>query len=440
MKNKTKNLISFIIQLLVYLSLRLNSPKLCAYLIKFSLSKNNNLKKKNVSKNKIVILLYRSIGIRDIEIVSKLSNRIPEILILQRRIVRLILVYFLYKKNIFFTLKNPKPSDEEFFNFNKNKIKREEYEKFWTETIFYLKSFYKKKLNFVTFAYYYFIEQGLYAGCKNNKIPVKLWNKECFLSEPDIKHTIKFNKFKYAFKFFQKISTYNNSMKKMLIGMDYSNKNKISVNSCPRVFDFMSKKKEHKRVKNLLFLSFNPLQGFPGIEEGLVPGLKKDWHNEHIIKNNWISSYNKVIKILNELASYEDLNITIKRKNFNTYFTDLKVDKRIKIVVGGTAEKSINEADIVIGLNSGSTIEALVNGKYIMVPFFEKDKKLRKYLYKFDKSIIYNSEKKMKKSILKLLNKKVSFPLNKKSHNKTIKYYYGNSKNVVQKYANFLNS
>ena len=46
----------------------------------------------------------------------------------------------------------------------------------------------------------------------------------------------------------------------------------------------------------------------------------------------------------------------------------------------------------------------------------------------------------MKKSILKLLNKKVSFPLNKRCYNKTIKYYYGNSKNVVQKYANFLNS
>ena len=138
MKNKIKNLVSFTIQLLVYFSLCLNSPKLCAYLIKFSLSKNNNLKKKNVSKNKIVILLYRSIGIRDIEIVSKLSNRIPEILILQRRIVRLILVYFLYKKNIFFTLKNKKPSDEEYFNFNQNKIQQKKHEEFWTKIIFKL--------------------------------------------------------------------------------------------------------------------------------------------------------------------------------------------------------------------------------------------------------------------------------------------------------------
>lgn len=172
-------------------------------------------------------------------------------------------------------------------------------------------------------------------------------------------------------------------------------------------------------------MSFTPIQGFPP--------LKK------YEKLNWKLTYNKVIKILNELASYKDLNITIKRKNFNTYFTHLKVDKRIKIVVGGTAEKSINEADIVIGLNSGSTIEALVNGKYVMVPFFEKDKKLKKFLYKFDKSIIYNSEKKMKKDILNLVNKNVFFPLFNEKYNRTIKYYFGNGKNIIQKYANFLN-
>ena len=222
MKNKIKKLISFIIQLLIYFSLYFNSPKLCAYLIKFSLLKNNNLRRKNVSKDKIVILLYRSIGIRDIEIVSKLSNNIPEILILQRRMVRLILVYFLYKKNIFFTLKNKKPTEKEYFNFNQNEIEKEKYEKFWTEIIFYLKTLYKKELNFVSFAYYYYIEQGLYAGCKNNKLPVKLWNKECFISEPDIKYTMKINKYKDVFKFFQKISTYNSSMKKMLTGMNYS--------------------------------------------------------------------------------------------------------------------------------------------------------------------------------------------------------------------------
>ena len=45
----------------------------------------------------------------------------------------------------------------------------------------------------------------------------------------------------------------------------------------------------------------------------------------------------------------------------------------------------------------------------------------------------------MKKDILNLVNKKVFFPLSNKKYNRTIKYYYGNGKDVVKKYANFLN-
>ncbi len=418
------NSITFIIHLLIYFSLYINSPKLCAYLIKVSLLKNSNIKKNNTPNNKIVILLYRSIGIRDIQIISKFSNKIPEILILRRSIVKVILKYFFYKKNIFFTFNKSKPSQKEYFTQNKNDKKK--HEEFWTKLIFHLQNYYNKKLNFVTFAYYYYVENGLYAGCKNNKIPVKLWNKECFMSDSDVEYRTKINEYKYVFKFFNKISTYNNLMKRMLIGMDKSNNKKITVNGCPRIIDFIDKKKKNKRIKNLLFLSFNPIQGFPPIKK-----------NE---KLNWKLSYNKVIKILNQLSDHKDLNITIKRKNFTTYYTPYKINKRIKVIVGGTAEKSINEADIIIGHNSGSTLESLINRKYVMIPFFEKNQKLKKFLFKFDKSIIYTSEAKMKKDILNLINKKVVFPLKRKIYNKTIKYYYGNSNRVIQKYVNFLNS
>ena len=359
------------------------------------------------------------------EIISKFSSQIPEVLILRRSIIKLILKYFFYKKNIFFTFNKIKPLDKEYFS--QNKIYQKKHEEFWTGLIFHLQSYYnKKKLNFVTFAYYYYVENGLYAGCKNNKVPVKLWNKECFMSDSDVRYRVKINKYKYVFKFFHKISTYNNLMKKMLVGMDKSNSKKITVNGCPRVFDFINKKKKYKKVKNLLFLTFNPKQGFPPTKE-----------NE---KLNWELSYNKVIKILNELSINKDLNISIKRKNINAYRSPHKVDKRIKVFEGGTAEKFINEADIIIGHNSGSTIESLVNGKYVMIPFFEKKQKLKKYLFKFDKSIVYTSEEKMKKDILNLVNKKVLFPLKKDKHQQTIKYYYGNSENVKKRYVNFLNS
>ena len=116
------------------------------------------------------------------------------------------------------------------------------------------------------------------------------------------------------------------------------------------------------------------------------------------------------------------------------------ISKDIKIFKTGTAQKYINQADIIIGHNSASTIEALVNGKYVMVPFFEKRRILKKYLYKFNKEIIYTSEKYMKKNILKLTNKYATFPLKNQKHQKTIEYYLGNTKNISQKYLNFLSN
>ena len=45
----------------------------------------------------------------------------------------------------------------------------------------------------------------------------------------------------------------------------------------------------------------------------------------------------------------------------------------------------------------------------------------KKYLYKFNKKIIYTSEKNMKNKILKLINKQTTFPL---SNKKTSENYF----------------
>ena len=105
----------------------------------------------------------------------------------------------------------------------------------------------------------------------------------------------------------------------------------------------------------------------------------------------------------------KNLNIVVKFKKTASYKNKIPFNKRIKVFENGTAYKFINEADIIIGQNSASTVEALINGKYVMVPFFEKKKYFKKYLYKFDKKIIYSSERILKKDILNLLDKKLSF-------------------------------
>jgi len=426
MKKKIKIVLEFIGHFLIYLSCHFKLPSLCAFLIRISLLKNKIFKSEIKSK-KIIIVLDREIGHRDVEIIQESSNKAPEFLFLRRSITKIILFYFCDKKRIFFNYRKPPLKEKDYFNQNKND--RKKHEQFWADVIFNLKSHFNNKIiNFFTFNYTYFAETALYAGCKNNNVPVKLWHKEGIKTDLEADHEAKTRgvKFRHVFKYFYSISVYNEVVKKMFIKIDKSNNKKTTVIGCPRIKDYVIKNKYHRKIKTLLFLSFDSKRG--------IPRYKK---NKNL---NWQLSHNKVIKILNELSNNKNLNIIIKRKsNFKDQTHD-QINKNIKIFSTGTAKKFINQADIIIGQNSTSTIEALVNGKYVMVPFFEKKSKLRKYLYNFNKELIYTSEKKMKKRILGLVEKKVSFPLNNDKHQKTIRYYLGNSNNTTEKYLNFLNS
>ena len=176
----------------------------------------------------------------------------------------------------------------------------------------------------------------------------------------------------------------------------------------------------------LLFLTFNSITG--------IPPIKKNLHL------NWNMSHNKVIEILNEISKNKNLNVIIKRKNQNSYKSKIQINKNIKVFEGGTAEKYINKSDIIIGHNSGSTIEALANGKHVMVPFFEKSIKQKKFLYKFNQDIVYSSERKLKKRIFQLVGKKNIFPLENRKNKKNVEYFLGSSKNVINKCERFLNS
>ena len=426
MKKKIYNCYLYILHILVFVSCYLNSPKLCAYLVKLSLFKQKKLKKK-INNKKITLVLYRAIGERDVRIVQKSSNKIPQIFYMRRSIVKLIFYFFSTKRKLFFDYTKPGlyfNQDDYFNQSEKDKIRLE---MFWTSIILNLKKIHKNKISsLVTFNSSYFAEISLYAACKKNNLPVKLWFKECFRSDPSIKHYIKENKYSHVFQFIKKISVYNESMKNALVAIDKSNSKKITVNGCPRIYDYINTKRYYKRIKDILFLSFH-----------VKGGISPEQRNKNL---NWNLSYNKTIKILNEISNNKKVNIIIKRKESRAIKTKYKINKNIKIFDKGTAQKYIHQADIIIGHNSASTIEALINGKHVLVPFFEKKNILKKYLYNFNKQIIYNSEKKMKEKILNLVDKKFMFPLKSSKNTKTINSYYGSSKNIIQKYENFLNS
>lgn len=425
MKKYFSPLYKFILHFLVYISCYFNFPSFCAFLIKVSLSKPKFLRKRIKSK-KIFIVLYREIGIRDLEIIHNSANSNFEFLFLKRSITKIILFCFCNKKKSFLNYLNNPVTNKDYFN--QNMIEKKKHEKFWADVISNLKKYFNNKaLNLITFNYTYFAEAALYVGCKKNNVPVKLWHKEAIQTDLDAEQEIKTIgfKFRHFCKYFTSISVYNELAKKKFIKLDKTNTKKIIVNGCPRIKDYIIKKKYYKKPKTILFLSFDNKKG-----------IIKYKQNNNL---NWNISYNKIIEILNELSNNKDLNIIIKEKHNSIKKVNKQIDKRIKVFKAGTAERFINQADIIIGHNSSATIEALVNGKYVMVPFFENNLKLRKYLLNFHDDIIYTSEKKMKQKILNLINKKVVFPSNNNKHNKTIQYYLGDPKNITEKYLNFLN-
>tara|TARA_B110000027_G_C16105777_1_gene295209 strand:+ start:122 stop:1402 length:1281 start_codon:yes stop_codon:yes gene_type:complete len=426
MKNYLSRLGLNIIYLLIFISCFLNLPKLCAFLIKVSLFKPKFFRQ-NRSDKKVFIVLNRKIGIRDLEIIHKSTNFKFEFLFLKRSIVRVPLYFFRSKKKSIFNYYNNPVTDKDFFNQNERDKKN--HEKFWYDVIYSLKNYFiKKNLNFITFNYTYPSESALFAACKKNDIPVKLWHKEGVITDGDAAYQTKkrWVKFRGVFKNFTSISVYNELIKKKLIEISKENKNKITVNGCPRTLDYILKKKYYRKPKTILLLFFNSKRGIPNT-----------YKNKNL---NWMKSQKNVIKILNELSKNKYLNIIVKVKSNYKNNTRNLIDKRIKIFKSGTAENYIYKADIIIGHNSSSTIESIINGKYVMVPFFEKNSKLKKYLLNFNDEIIYTSQTKMKNKILNLINKKSFFPLNYNKHNNTINYYFGSPKNVVKKYLNFLNN
>ena len=95
-------ILEFVGHFLIYLSCYFNLPSLCAYIIRISIRKKKFLPKRIRSK-KVVIVLDREIGHRDMEIIQESSNKNSEFLFFRRSITKLILSYFC-KKKIFFLI------------------------------------------------------------------------------------------------------------------------------------------------------------------------------------------------------------------------------------------------------------------------------------------------------------------------------------------------
>ena len=84
--------------------------------------------------------------------------------------------------------------------------------------IFKLKKYFNNKnISLITFNYTYIAEAALYAGFKRNNLPVILWHKEGVQTDIDSQYQLETRaiKFRNVFKYFSKISVYNEYTKKI---------------------------------------------------------------------------------------------------------------------------------------------------------------------------------------------------------------------------------
>ena len=130
MKKKINSFLEYLGHFFIFFSCYFKLPSLCAYLIRISILKNKIFKNELRSK-KIVIVLDRLVGHREVEIIRKSTIKAPEFLFLRRSITKLIFFHFCNKKKLFFNYRSPinyKQGKEDYFN--QNKTDRKEYEQF----------------------------------------------------------------------------------------------------------------------------------------------------------------------------------------------------------------------------------------------------------------------------------------------------------------------
>jgi hypothetical protein len=226
---------------------------------------------KDIKTKKTFIVLYREIGIRDIEIIYKSSNYNFEFMFLKRSIFKIILFYFSSRKKSFTNFFDHPITENTFFNQKTND--RKNHEKFLTNVLYYLKKYFiKKDITLITFNFTYSAEIALYAGCKNNNLSVILWHKEGVQTDIDSKYQLETRaiKFRQVFQYFSKISVYNELTKKNFIKIDKKISKKIFVNGCPRLKDYLLKKNIIKSLKIYCFYLLIKKEEFPNTNNMII--------------------------------------------------------------------------------------------------------------------------------------------------------------------------
>ena len=407
-KKKLYSLILIISFFLIELSLRINSYKIPAFIIWLNIRKIKSIKYK--SKNSKKVLVFPKIGgyedlIESYRVQNK--NNIAFFILPRLFLIKIFSHYFMnINKKDYFT----KPANS--YELYQKKL----YINYLTNIFSILDKFIKLD-GFISFNIFYRSEKYLEEVFNNlNKKYIILHKESAFTPIEEI-NSIKVYKKYNSESLANKISVYSENQKKILIKSKIGKDNQIHVNGCPRS-DYAFRLRKIKPKKNIIIYYM----------------IEKNRGSNLILKRsniNWKKLYDQTLKyLINFAKKNQKIKIIFKgkigihtEKNFNVNI----LPKNCSFIVGGSGEKFLRDASVVIAFNSMAIFETIAGNRNLIIPNFNREsiKKKNMLLKLSNQNYLVNTKKQFNKKLNFYLNSKYENSNLSRSDRKILKYYLG---------------
>lgn len=409
MKKKIYNYFVNISLILINLSLKINSNKLCSFIIWLNVRKLKEIKSSTNNQKKILVF-PKSNGTEDL--IEAFKNKKTNLIFY--------LLPRLFIKEIYSHYFDEKHKKDYFTKLNKFEDikKKNRYVNFLTLVFKSLNSFIKLD-GYISFNIFYFAEKYFEEVCINLNSKFIILHKESALSAAEEqKAEIIYEKFNTK-SLSNKIFVYTESQKKILIKSKIAHKNQIFVSGTPRSDYAFSLRKIAPKEKIIVFY----LIEYNRATSGLLGRKSKDWNK----------LYNQTLRYLFDFAKNNpDIQIILKGKTgtHNKGQPNLNpLPQNCRFIDGGSGHFLLKNASVVIAFNSSIVFETIASNRNLIIPNFNNENKIYKnILHKIkDKKYFVYSKIQFNKKIklylgLKYKNKKLSAP-----DIKTLRYYLGNT-------------
>ena len=407
MKRKLYRIIVYVSLALINFFVKINSPKICAFIISLNIRKLKIIKS-NSKKPKKILIFPKSNGTEDI--IESFKNKKSKIIffLLPRPFLQKVFLCFFDKSYCQdYCTKLTKSKDIE---------KKDSYVNFLTSTFRYVEHFIQFD-GFISFNLFYYAEKYFEEVCEKLNRKFIILHKESAFTPSEEKRAPEIYKKFNDKSLSHKISVYSESQKKILIRSKIAQKKQIAVVGTPRSDYAYRLRKTAPKEKVIVFYLIEYNRSTP------ISGPKV---------KSWSKLYNQTLKYLLDFAKKNpDIQIILKGKtgvhekgqpNLNP------LPHNCRFIEGGSGHSLLRNASAVIAFNSTIVFETIASNRNLIIPNFNSENSVYKnILHKIEnKKYFVNSKIQFYKKIklylnLAYKNKKLSTP-----DIKTLKYFLGN--------------